>query len=252
MPISIMQWRVEIGIFNIRFCIRCKSNAVGSLTPLLYTIAGTSITLLTIFLLLCGDVELNPGPTKKRNSWFNFSICHWNLNSLTSHNCEKVNLLEAYNAVNKFDIICLSESFLDSSILTENNLNINGYKMVREDHPNNVKRGGVCAYVKESLPVHNFSNSYLSECLTLEVTTSNKKGYVITLYRSPSQTSDTFQSFVSNLEKLAKWGSKSFDPHFVILLGDFNVKSKSWSVNDTTTEEGTILENITSLYGMKQ
>ena len=87
----------------------------------------------------------NPGPTKKRNSWFNFSICHWNLNSLTSHNCEKVNLLEAYNAVNKFDIICLSESFLDSSILTENNnLKINGYKMVRADHPNNVKRGGVC------------------------------------------------------------------------------------------------------------
>ena len=136
--------------------------------------------------------------------------------------------MEAYNTVNKFDIICLSESFLDSSILTENNnLNINGYKMVREDHPNNVKRGGVCAYVKESLPAHNFSNSYLSECLTLEVTTSNKKGYVITLYRSPSQTSNAFQSFISNLEKLAKWGSKSFDPHFVILLGDFNVKSKS-------------------------
>ena len=247
-----MQWRVEIGIFNIRFCIRCKSNALGSLTPLLYTIAGTSITLLAIFLLLFDDVELNPGPTKKHNSWFNFSVCHWNLNSLTAHNFEKVNLLEAYNAVNKFDIICLSESFLDSSILTENNnLNINGYKMVRVDHPNNVKRRGVCAYVRESLPVRNFSNSYLSECLTLEVTISNKKGYVITLYRSPSQTSDEFQSFISNLEKLLI-NINSFDPHFVILLGDFNAKSKSWSLNDITTEEGTILENLTSLYGMKQ
>ena len=37
----------------------------------------------------------------------------------------------------------------------------------------------------------------------------------------------------------------------MILLGDFNAKSKSWSINDTTTE-GTILENVTSLYGMKQ
>ena len=81
MPISIKQWRVEKGIANIRFCIRCKSNALGSLKPLLYTIAWTSITLLTILLLLCDDVELNPGPTKKRNSWLNFSICHWNLNS---------------------------------------------------------------------------------------------------------------------------------------------------------------------------
>ena len=51
------------------------------------------------------------------------------------------------------------------------------------DHPNNVKRGGERAYVRESLPVRNFSNSYLSECLTLEVTISNKKGYVMTLYR---------------------------------------------------------------------
>ena len=48
--------------------------------------------------------------------------------------------------------------------------------------PNNIKRGDVCAYVEVSLPVHNFHNSYLSECLTLEVSISNKKGYVITLY----------------------------------------------------------------------
>ena len=44
----------------------------------------------------------------------------------------------------------------------------------------------------------------------------------------------------------------SFDLNFVILLGHFNTKSKSWSVNDTTTEEGTILENLTFLYGMKK
>ena len=88
--------------------------------------------------------------------------------------------MEACSTVKKFDITCLSESFLDSSNLTENNnLKINGYKMVRADHPNNVKKGGACAYVRESFPVHNFSNSYLSECLTLEVTISNKKGYYL-------------------------------------------------------------------------
>ena len=38
----------------------------------------------------------------------------------------------------------------------------------------------------------------------------------------------------------------------MILLGDFNAKSKSWSINDTTTEEGTILENVTSLFGLNQ
>ena len=74
--------------------------------------------------------------------------------------------------------------------------------MVRADHPNNVKRGGVCAYVREFLPFRNFSNSYLSERLTVEVTISNKKGYVVTLYRSPSQRCDEFDSSISNLEKL--------------------------------------------------
>ena len=77
----------------------------------------------------------------------------------------------------------------------------------------------------------------------------NRKGDVITVYRSPSQTSDEFQSFISNLEKLLI-NINSFDPHFVILLSDFNAKSKSWSINDTATEEGTILENLTSLFGM--
>ena len=110
---------------------------------------------------------------------------------------------------------------------------------------------GVCAYVREYLPVRNFSNSYSSKCLTLEVTISNRKGYVITLYKSLSQTTDEFQSFISNLEKLLI-NINSFDPHFVTLLGDVNAKSKSRSVNDTTTEEGTILENLTSLSGMKQ
>ena len=36
------------------------------------------------------------------------------------------------------------------------------------------------------------------------------------------------------------------------LLDDFNAKSESWSVNEATTEKGTTLENVTSLYGIKQ
>ena len=35
-------------------------------------------------LQLSGDIELSPGP--KLNSCKSFSICHWNLNSITSHN----------------------------------------------------------------------------------------------------------------------------------------------------------------------
>ena len=59
-------------------------------------------------LLAFGDIEPNPGP-RKRSTCCNFSICNWNLNSITAHNFEKVDLLEAYNTFKKIDIICLSE-----------------------------------------------------------------------------------------------------------------------------------------------
>ena len=42
-------------------------------------------------------MKSNPGPNKKHNFRFKFYICHPNLNSLTTHNFEKVKLLEAYN-----------------------------------------------------------------------------------------------------------------------------------------------------------
>ena len=97
------------------------------------------------------------------------------------------------------------------------------------------------------IPVmYNFSNSYLTECLTLEETISNKKGYIITLYRCSSQEADKFDSFINNLEKLFI-NITSCDSHFVILLDTFIAKLKPCSA-----EEGTILENLTSLYGMKQ
>ena len=85
-------------------------------------------------LLLCGDVELNPGP--KQNTAKKFSICHWNLNSIAAHNVAKLVLLKAYNSIHKFDIICLSETYLDSNILPDdNNLEVSGYNLVRSDHP---------------------------------------------------------------------------------------------------------------------
>ena len=38
----------------------------------------------------------------------------------------------------------------------------------------------------------------------------------------------------------------------MLLLGDFNAKSKTWFINDQSSREGTQLESLTSLYEMKQ
>ena len=83
---------------------------------------------------MSGDVELNPG--LKRNYCNAFSIGHWNLNSISAQDYAKVFILKSYIAVHKFDIICISETYLDSSTPSDNsNLEISAYALVCSDHP---------------------------------------------------------------------------------------------------------------------
>ena len=152
-------------------------------------------------LLQHGDIETNPGRRGNHSQYFSF--CHWNLNSLPAHNYAKVPLLQAFNTIHKFGLICLSESYLNSSItMDEKSLIIDGYKLIRADHPSDTKRGGVCIYHKESISVKVLNISQLSECLVCELSIQNKKGYFVTLYRSPSQSHDDFQTFFKEFDKL--------------------------------------------------
>ena len=62
-----------------------------------------------IVLLLSGDIEINPSP--KSSSRECFSICHWNLNSISAQSYTKVSLLIV---IHSFDINYVSETFLNS------------------------------------------------------------------------------------------------------------------------------------------
>ena len=171
---------------------------------------------------MSGVVELNPRPNQI-NSSTKFSVCHWYLNNLAAHNFEKVGLLKVYNTINKLDIIRVSESYLDSTFSSDNeNINIKSCKFFRGDHPNNTKNGSVCAYLV-------VRNHRLSECLILEVNLKNKKGYSASLYRSPNQNLDEFELFLTNLGNLLA-DMTSRNPHFMLLLGGFNAKSKTWFI----------------------
>ena len=91
--------------------------------------AWLAALLYSLLLLLSGDVELNP--EARRNPSNTFSVYHRNLNSISAHNCAKVLLLKDYIAIHKLDIICLSETDLDSSTPSnDNNLEISGYTLV--------------------------------------------------------------------------------------------------------------------------
>ena len=209
-----MQWPVEIGIFNDTCRARNFKKKSSRVAASLLFLPFLDFVFFYTTNFVCGDVELNPGP-KNRNSCYNFSVCHWNLNSITVHNFGKVNLLQAYNAIYDFDMICLSEPYLDSSVSSDNdNLYIRDYKLVRADHPGNIKRRGACVYFKESLPVRCLPKPYLKEYLIFEISIDNKRDYVVSIYRSLSQTFDDFNSFTTNLEKLVI-NISSTNPHFI-------------------------------------
>ena len=145
-------------------------------------------------ILLSEDIKNYPGPTSSSGQCF--SICHWNLNSITAHNFAKLSLLTAYNLVHSFDIICLSETYLNSETPpNDTRLELPGCNLLRSNHPCNNKRGGACVYYKSTLPLRILNISNLDEC-----TNFNKICRFIYLYRPPSQKQNEFQEFESNLE----------------------------------------------------
>ena len=74
----------------------------------------------------------------------------------------KVSLLSAHISVHKFGIICTSKTYLNSEIPSDDeNLEIAGYNLVREDHLSNSKCDGVCNYSKSSLPFRAINVKYL-------------------------------------------------------------------------------------------
>ena len=130
-------------------------------------------------------------------------------------------------------------------------MSLKGYNLHRVDDPDNVKKGGFCVYYKETLAVH-FLQTKLDQCIVSEVTfKNNKKGHVISLYRSPSQTPDQFDNFLQLFEELLQDIFK-LKSSFVLITGDFNCRNSNWYLGDPVTPQGVRVEALTYFYGLNQ
>ena len=108
-----------------------------------------------------------------------------------NHNFIKMSLLQAYSAINRFHIICLSETYLDNSYHTDDDqLTFPGYNLIRADNPNNIKRGGVCIYHRDSLPVKVINLNILNECLVCELSFGSQRVCLVSIYRTLSQSNN--------------------------------------------------------------
>ena len=237
-------------LLNISFFYRLSLTKISFMNDVLYL---SQILIFSINILLSGDVEANPGPgPPSMNIYSNLSVCHWNAGSLPVHNFVKIDLIKAFNSVHNFDIIFITETFLNSSHLSDNNeLLIENYTLIRADHPSDVRRGGVCVYYKSCLPVRTLQVVNLKECLALAVQNENKLSIFCALYRLPSQLSDDFEKFVSDLE-LDLNDMFNLNPFVISIFGDFNAKSSNWWDGDNTSKEGIQIDSLASLYGFHQ
>ena len=189
-----------------------------------------------------GDIGENPGP--KPNSCGCLSICHWNLNSISSHNLIKLSLPCAYISINKIDVICLSGTYLDSSISSDNdNLVLPRCNLVRADNPTYTKRGSVCIYYHNFLPLKVIDIQPLNECINFEKWKCAKLCSFLCLYRSPSQTRDIFETFADNFELTLDLVSNKHS-FLIVALGDFNAKTTNWYKNDINSYEGLKTDTI--------
>ena len=86
----------------------------------------------------------------------------------------------------------------------------------------------------------------MQECINFYLIISDKLCHFITLYRSPNQSHDEFNSFIENLElNLDK--ATTYNSFLVVVLSDFNAKWCSWCINDKTK-----IDTLTSQNGLHQ
>ena len=150
-----------------------------------------------------------------------------------------------------YDLIGVVETHLDNTV-EEERLALDGYTFIKNNHPQNVKRGGVGLYIKDSLPSVNRPDLVtLPECIVYEIQFNKKKYFFAVIYRSPSQSPEEFDNFTTNFElMLSKMHAEN--PFCVIITGDFNCRSTQWWENDIDNNEGRLFEPLSSDNGLYQ
>ena len=156
-------------------------------------------------------------------------------------------LLRAYISVNKLDVISLSKTYLDSSIPSDDdNLELPGCNLVHTDNPTNTKRGSV-----NSLPLKLIDIQFLNERINFEIRIGGKLCSFLCLYRSPSQTQDTFETFFDNFQ-LTRDAIINKNSFLIDALADFKGKTTNWFKNNISSYEGLKINTITSQFGLQQ
>ena len=144
------------------------------------------------------------------------------------------------------DILAINETRLHE-IISDNEIRIEGYDIVRRDRPLNGRNGGgVCFYIRTCINyvVHKDLEFSTLENLTIEIMKPRAKPFIIsTWYRPPNSPSELFGDFEAFVGRLDT-NSKEY-----YIMGDLNCNMLPTSCSNINTQT---LLNITDIYNLKQ
>ena len=190
--------------------------------------------MVTLLLLLSGDVHQNPGPNTDKKC---IEICHVNMRSLKPQTSTKLDELHSTVCIDKtFDIICISETWLDNTIM-DSDIDLPDYKIFRKDR--NRHGGGVAIYVHDSLPVRKLNEFDINglELVCVELIHNNKKFIIACCYRPPGANLEESTEFLENFQTVYNL-MLTFSPESVFILGDFNDRCLQWEDPHKNSELG--------------
>ena len=177
-----------------------------------------------LLLVLCGDVETNPGPvcgcqhpSRRCDKVPSFTFTHLNVRSLFRHLDQVTEFAETASP----DILALSETWLDSSV-DDSMLFIPGFTIHRADRHRH--GGGVCIYVCNSLTcrkvsISNNSSTSSVESIWLEVHSRSVPSKILVgcIYRPPSLGMNSVQFLLDMIDH-----TLTLQDH-VVVYGDLNI-----------------------------
>ena len=150
----------------------------------------------------------------------------------------KVLDLQALLLVDIFDVVAITETWLDSNF-GDHELLMDGFNIFRKDR-HFQRGGGVLLAIRNHLPCsRRFDLEVDAEMLALEICLTHKIRVVVAVfYRSPNSDADTFLSQLRQfLDKYSRTGLSN-----LIVTGDFNFPNIDWYTgspfrSDPSTEE---------------
>ena len=153
--------------------------------------------------------------------------------------------MEDYNTVFHYDIIALSETFLNNTVKDEDIFIEDFSKTIfRSDHPGGDQVGGVCIYFKKNLPIKRRKDlEIMQRSVVTEMNLNRQKIFFVVICRSPNQNSENFNLFQENLQKVID-SMKNLKPHTIVITGDFNCRSSQWWSGDRNLPEGIVLNQL--------